>query len=222
MNSFLKITLLFCLSLQAWATEAPLENIRVATDVATVERGADALMDACHSCHSMKYIKYRDLLNFGMDKQKVESWRGDQPLDAPMLAQMSESDAVQAFGKAPPDLSLMTKTRNAGASYVYSYLTGYYLTADGMPGNRVYPETKMPDSLGIIGVTDAAQRGEIQGKARDIVSFLAWAADPHDQERHRLGYYVLGYLFVLTFLLYLVKNQVWSRLNKSSTERGAI
>ena len=222
MNSFLKIALLFCFSLQAWATEAPLENIRVATDVATVERGADALMDACHSCHSMKYIKYRDLLNFGMDQQKVESWRGDQPLDAPMLAQMSENDAVQAFGKAPPDLSLMTKARDAGASYVYSYLTGYYLTADGMPGNRVYPETKMPDSLGIIGVTDAAQRSEIQGKARDIVSFLAWAADPHDQERHRLGYYVLGYLFVLTFLLYLVKIQVWSKLNKSSTERGAI
>ena len=222
MNSFLKIALLFCFSLQAWATEAPLENIRVATDVATVERGADALMDACHSCHSMKYIKYRDLLNFGMDQQKVESWRGDQPLDAPMLAQMSENDAVQAFGKAPPDLSLMTKARDAGASYVYSYLTGYYLTADGMPGNRVYPETKMPDSLSIIGVTDAAQRSEIQGKARDIVSFLAWAADPHDQERHRLGYYVLGYLFVLTFLLYLVKNQVWSRLNKSSTEQGAI
>lgn len=222
MNSFLKIALLLCFNLQAWATEAPLENIRVATDVATVERGADALMDACHSCHSMKYIKYRDLLNFGMDKQKVESWRGDQPLDAPMLAQMSENDAVQAFGKAPPDLSLMTKARDAGASYVYSYLTGYYLTADGMPGNRAYPETRMPDSLGITGVTDAAQRSEIQGKARDIVSFLAWAADPHDQERHRLGYYVLGYLFVLTFLLYLVKNQVWSRLNKSSTERGAI
>lgn len=222
MNSFLKIALLLCFSLQAWATEAPLENIRVATDVATVERGADALMDACHSCHSMKYIKYRDLLNFGMDKQKVESWRGDQPLDAPMLAQMSENDAVQAFGKAPPDLSLMTKARDAGASYVYSYLTGYYLTADGMPGNRAYPETRMPDSLGITGVTDAAQRSEIQGKARDIVSFLAWAADPHDQERHRLGYYVLGYLFVLTFLLYLVKNQVWSRLNESSTERGAI
>lgn len=222
MNSFLKIALLLCFNLQAWATEAPLENIRVATDVATVERGADALMDACHSCHSMKYIKYRDLLNFGMDKQKVESWRGDQPLDAPMLAQMSENDAVQAFGKAPPDLSLMTKAHDAGASYVYSYLTGYYLTADGMPGNRAYPETRMPDSLGITGVTDAAQRSEIQGKARDIVSFLAWAADPHDQERHRLGYYVLGYLFVLTFLLYLVKNQVWSRLNKSSTERGAI
>jgi cytochrome c1 len=62
------------------------------------------------------------------------------------------------------------------------------------------------------GATEAAQRTEIQNNARDIVSFLAWAADPHEQDRHKLGYYVLGYLFVLTFMLYLVKNQIWSRL----------
>jgi cytochrome c1 len=212
MNTFLKMALLFCFSLQAWATEAPLENIRVATDLPSLERGADNLMNACHSCHSMKYIKYRDLANLGMDKQKVETWRGDQPLDAPLLAQMSENDAVQAFGKAPPDLSLMAKARDGGTNYVYSYLVGYYLTPEGMPGNHVYPETKMPDPLGIIGVTDVAQRAEIQGKARDIVSLLAWSADPHAAERMRLGYYVIAYLLVLTLLLYFVKNRIWAKL----------
>jgi cytochrome c1 len=160
----------------------------------------------------MKYIKYRDLANLGMDKQKVETWRGDQPLDAPMLAQMSENDAVQAFGKAPPDLSLMAKARDGGSNYVYSYLVGYYLTPEGMPGNHVYPETKMPDPLGIIGVTDVAQRAEIQGKARDIVALLAWSADPHAAERMRLGYYVIAYLLVLTLLLYFVKNRIWAKL----------
>ena len=89
---------------------------------------------------------------------------------------------------------------------------GYYVSAEGMPGNHIYPETKMPDILGISTASDAAQRTEMQGKARDIVSFLAWAADPEEQERHRLGYYVLAYLCVLTFLLYLVKNQIWSKL----------
>lgn len=201
-----------CLASSALASEAKLETVRVGTDVQTVERGVDAVMNACRSCHSMKYIKYRDLVSFGIDNQKVDAWRGDQPLDAALLAQMSESDALQAYGKAPPDLSLMAKARDGGASYVYSYMVGYYVTPEGMPGNHIYPETKMPDILGISGATEAAQRTEIQGKARDIVSFLAWAADPHEQERHRLGYYVLGYLFVLTFLLYLVKNQIWSRL----------
>lgn len=201
-----------CIASSALASEAKLETVKVGADVQTVERGMDAMMNACRSCHSMKYIKYRDLVSFGIDKQKVDAWRGEQPLDASLLAQMSESDAAQAFGKVPPDLSLMVKARDGGANYVYSYLVGYYVTPEGMPGNHVYPETKMPDTLGMSGATEAIQRTEIQGKARDIVSFLVWVADPHEQERHRLGYYVIAYLLVLTFLLYLVKNQVWSSL----------
>lgn len=212
MNKLITILASCCIATSAWASEVKLETVKVGLDVQTVERGVMVMMDSCHSCHSMKYIKYRDLVTFGIDKQKVDVWRGDQPLDAPLLAQMSDSDAMAAYGKAPPDLSLMAKARDGGASYVYSYLLAYYVKPDGMPGNHLYPETKMPDILGMSGATDAAQRTEIQGKARDIVSFLAWAADPEEQERHRLGYYVLAYLFVLTFLLYLVKNQIWARL----------
>ena len=212
MNALLKTVLLFCISVSAWANEAPLEKIRIATDVPALERGADVLMNACHSCHSMKYIKYRDLASLGMDKKKVDAWRGEQPLDAALLAQMSESDAMQAFGKAPPDLSLMTKARDGGSNYVFSYLVGYYLSSDGIPSNHIYPETKMPDPLGIIGVTEAVQVTAIRGKALDVVSFLAWAADPHESERIRLGYYVIAYLIVLTVLLYFVKNQIWSKL----------
>jgi cytochrome c1 len=213
MKRYLTLLASCCIAGSALASsEAKLETIKVGSDVATVERGVDEMMANCHSCHSMKYIKYRDLVTFGIDKKKVDGWRGDQPLDAPMLAQMSDNDAAAAYGKAPPDLSLMAKARDGGVNYVYSYLLGYYVTPEGVSGNHIYPETKMPDILGMSSATEAAQRAEIQGKAHAIVSFLAWAADPHEQERHRLGYYVLGYLFVLTFLLYLVKNQIWARL----------
>ena len=212
MNRTIWIVLLSALSIHAWASEVALEKIRVATDLPSIERGAENMMISCHGCHSMKYLKYRDLIRFGISKQKVDDWRGDQTLDAPLLAQMSESDAIQSFAKAPPDLSLMTKAREGGANYVYSYLLGYYTAPDGMPGNHIFSETRMPDPLGIAGVTDAAQRAAIHTQAHDIVSFLSWAADPHGQERHRLGYYVLAYLFVLTALLYLLKNQIWSRL----------
>jgi cytochrome c1 len=70
----------------------------------------------------------------------------------------------------------------------------------------------MPDILNGSGATDGAQRAEVQGKARDIVSFLTWASDPHEAERIRLGYYVIGYLIVLTTLLYFVKKQIWAKL----------
>ncbi len=203
---------LYSFALSAWATEAKLENIQVETNVPAVERGAETMMNACHGCHGMKYLRYRDLAIFGIDKKKIDAWRGDQPLDAALTSLMPDDAAMQSFGSIPPDLSLMTRAREGGASYVYSYLTGYYLTPEGMPGNHVFPETKMPDALGIGGTTDSAKRAELQGKARDVVSFLAWAADPHEEERHTLGYYVIGYLVVLTLLLYFVKNQVWSRL----------
>ncbi len=212
MRALLKIALLCGLSACAWATESKLERIEAATDVPSLERGAATLMATCHTCHSLKYIRYRDLLGLGMDKGKVDAWRGEQPPEAAMMAQMSENDAVAAYGKAPPDLSLMTKARTGGVNYVYSYLLAYYVNKEGRLGNHVYPETRMPDILGVSGAVDAAQRKEIQGKARDIVSFLAWASDPHEQERHQLGYYVLAYLLVLTTLLYFVKQQVWASL----------
>lgn len=212
MNTLLKALLLGCFAMPAWADEAALEKANVETDAKSIERGAEAMMGSCHSCHSMKYVHYRDLVSFGMDKQKVETWRGDQPLDAAILAQMAESDAMASFGKVPPDLSLMVKARDGGANYLYSYLLGYYLKPDGMAGNHIFPETKMPDVLNSSGSTEGAQRIEVEGQARDIVSFLTWVSDPHGQERIRLGYYVIGYLLVLTTLLYLLKNQIWSRL----------
>lgn len=212
MSTFLKIFLL-CFCASAWgSTEAKLERVTIDPSPAALARGATLLMNNCHSCHTLKYIKYRDLAGIGIAKSQLDEWRGDQAQDGALLAQMSENDAIQAFGKAPPDLSLMAKARDGGVNYVYSYLLAYYLTPEGLPGNHVYPETHMPDPLGISSAADDAAKGAIRDQARDIVSFLAWSADPHEQERHKLGYYVIGYLLVLTSLLYLLKRQIWSRL----------
>ena len=213
MSTLLKIILLGCLSVSAFAgEEVKLDEIKVATDKPALARGAEGLMNNCHSCHTMKYIKYRDLLSLGIDKTKVDGWRGDASLDTPVLAQMSEADDMATFAKVPPDLSLMAEARDGGSSYVYSYLIGYYMKPDGMLGNHVFPETKMPDPLGISSAADAAQRTEMQNTAKDIVSFLTWAADPHQGDRTQLGYYVIVYLVLLTGLLYLVKKQVWAKL----------
>jgi cytochrome c1 len=212
MKNFMVLLTLFCFAAPVWGAETKLENIRVDTGTPAIKRGADTLMDICHGCHTLKYIRYSDLASLGIDKKKIDDWRGNQPLDAPLTGQMSDDAAMQTFGKLPPDLSLMAKAREGGANYVYSYLIGYYNTAEGVTGNHIFPETKMPDVLGISGAVDATQRTEIQGKANEVVSFLYWAADPHEEERHRLGYSVIAYLIVLTALLYFVKVRIWSRL----------
>jgi ubiquinol-cytochrome c reductase cytochrome c1 subunit len=213
MRKLIVMWILCCSVSPVWASEAMLENANVDTSLPTVERGADDLMNNCHNCHTLKYIKFRDLAKFGIDRKKIDEWRGDQTMDAPLTGLMSDEAAMQSFGRVPPDLSLMTKAREGGADYVYSYLLGYYSTPDGEIKNHIFPETKMPDPLGISTTTDHAQREEIRKTAHDIVSFLSWAADPHEQERHRLGYYVLGYLVILTVLLYFLKNQIWARLD---------
>lgn len=212
MKKLIVSLILCCAASQVWAAEAMLENIKVDTDLPAIGRGVDDLMNNCHSCHNLKYITYLDLVKLGIDRTKIDGWRGDQPLDAPLTSLLSDEAAMQSFNLVPPDLSLMTKAREGGASYVYSYLLGYYNTPDGVTHNHIFPATKMPDPLGMSTTTDHVQREEIRKTAHDIVSFLYWAADPHEQERYRLGYYVIGYLVFLTMLLYFVKKQIWSRL----------
>jgi ubiquinol-cytochrome c reductase cytochrome c1 subunit len=205
---------LLCFSVPpVWASEAMLENAQVDTSLPTLERGVEDLMNNCHTCHTLKYIHFRDLAKLGIDRKKIDEWRGDQTMDAPLTSMMSDESSMQSFGLVPPDLSLMTKAREGGADYVYSYLLGYYSTPDGEIKNHIFPVTKMPDPLGISTTTDHAQREEIKKTAHDIVSFLSWASDPHEQERYRMGYYVIGYLVILTLLLYFVKNQIWGRLD---------
>jgi ubiquinol-cytochrome c reductase cytochrome c1 subunit len=205
-------TVLLCWTASQAVAEEILENMQVDTSRPAVERGMDELMGNCHNCHSLKYVKYLDLVKLGIDRQKIDGLRGDQPLDAPLTSLMSDEAAMQSFGKVPPDLSLMAKARDGGTNYLYTYLAGYYNKPDGTTSNHVFPETKMPDPFGLSTTSDENSREEIRRKARDVVSFLYWASDPHEEERHRLGYYVIGYLIVLAVLLYFVKQQVWSRL----------
>jgi cytochrome c1 len=195
-----------------WASEAKLEKVAVLADPATLERGAEVVTTVCNGCHSLKYIKYLYLVKLGVAKEKVDVWRGTQPMESPLAAQMSPEIVQQSFGIVPPDLSLITKAREGGPSYVYSFLLGFYVTPEGMPNNHVFPNTRMPDILNVASTADAAQRAELQNKARDVASFLAWAADPKAGERRTLGYYVIGYLVVLTVLLYLLKRRVWAKL----------
>ncbi|MEW6313204.1 MAG: cytochrome c1 [Pseudomonadota bacterium] len=205
------LLLLSVVTIPAWATEIRLEKIRVSADLSALERGAETVVTMCLGCHGLKYMKYRDLGKLGIAQDKVDALRAGQALDAPLLSQMPADVALQSFGIVPPDLSLIAKARAGGASYVYSFLLGFHVNAQGIPDNRVFPGTKMPDILGVSSADDA-QRAELQGRALDAASFLAWVADPRAEERRNMGKYVIAYLVVLTVLLYLVKRRVWARL----------
>lgn len=199
----------------AHANEAVLDHSPLPEDNAALVRGAEIVATNCNGCHGLKYLRYRHLLNLGVSKDKVDEWRGSQSLDAVLAPQMSDEAAKESFGGVvPPDLSLMASAREGGGHYLYSYLTAYHNTQDGVLGNTVFPETRMPDVLGMATATDAQQKAGVQAQARDVSAFLIWAADPHAPERKHLGIYVLAYLAFMTVLLYLWKRRIWARIDQ--------
>jgi len=46
--------------------------------------------------------------------------------------------------------------------------------------------------------------------ARDVTTFLMWAAEPHMEERKRLGLQVFVFLILFTGLMYFTKKKVWA------------
>ncbi|MCX8505403.1 MAG: cytochrome c1 [Alphaproteobacteria bacterium] len=124
-------------------------------------------------------------------------------------------------GALPPDLSLMIKARENGADYVYALLTGYgetpadFKLSDGLYYNSAFPghQIAMPKPLQGEDVKFAdGTKATLEQEARDVVQFLAWAAEPNLEARHRAGFEVLGFLVILTGLFYVLKRRIAKRL----------
>jgi len=48
--------------------------------------------------------------------------------------------------------------------------------------------------------------------AKDLVTFLAWTAEPHLEARHKIGFKAIIYLLILTILVYFSMKRLWSRV----------
>ena len=51
-----------------------------------------------------------------------------------------------------------------------------------------------------------------QQMAKDVVTFLTWASEPHLEARHKTGFKVILYLLVLVALVYFSMKKIWSRI----------
>ena len=131
--------------------------------------------------------------------------------------------AIAANGGAyPPDMSVLVKARKGGANYIYSVLVGYEDPPSGvtldegvyynkyMIGNKI----KMPNNLidGLVEYADGTD-STVDQMAKDVTTFLAWAAEPELEERHKTGVKVILYLVLLTILVYLSMKKIWSRVD---------
>jgi ubiquinol-cytochrome c reductase cytochrome c1 subunit len=207
-------------------------------DLASAQRGFQVYANVCTNCHSMKLLHYRDLTGIGLDDEQVKaiaagitvpSGFDDQgnPKDGPATpasqfkSPFANDLAARAAngGALPPDLSLIVNAREGGANYVYGILTGFaeppagFKMQEGMHYNRMFPghQIAMPQPLqdGTVEYTDGMP-SNLNQEARDVVTFLAWAANPETVERKQIGVKVILFLVFMTGLTYAVKRKVWS------------
>src|ERR1700735_1085337 len=120
------------------------------SDPASLQRGARNFMNYCIGCHSLKFMRYQrmadDLVIPGSVLNTNLVGPGSTHLDY-ILTSMPAADAANWFGKTPPDLSLIARSRSP--DYIYRFLKTFYSdpSRPTRSDNLAYPSTAMPAVL---------------------------------------------------------------------------
>ncbi len=208
-------------------------------DRGALKRGFQIYNEVCSGCHSLRLLYYRNLTQIGFTEDEVKNiaanfevkdgpndegemfTRPALPSDHFVSPFANEKAARAANGGAlPPDLSLIAKARKGGANYIHALLTGYrdevpegFKLMDGMNYNAYFPgnQIAMPQPIDedAVEYTDGT-KATLDQEARDIATFLTWAASPEMEVRKSMGLKVMLFLIVLTSLLYALKRRIWS------------
>uniref|UniRef100_A0A0D6R8Q5 Cytochrome c domain-containing protein n=1 Tax=Araucaria cunninghamii TaxID=56994 RepID=A0A0D6R8Q5_ARACU len=204
----------------------PHRGILSSYDHASIRRGHQVYQQVCASCHSMSLVTYRDLIGVAYTEEEVKALateievvdgpndegemftRPGKPSDRFPQPYPNEQAARFANGGAyPPDLSLITKARHNGQNYVFALLTGYrdppagISIREGLHYNPYFPggAIAMPKMLndGAVEYEDGTPATESQ-MGKDVVTFLAWAAEPEMEERKLMGF---KWIFIFSLAL---------------------
>jgi ubiquinol-cytochrome c reductase cytochrome c1 subunit len=212
-------------------------------DRGALQRGYQVYTEVCSSCHSMKYVSYRNLsekggpefseeavkaiaasfeVNDGPNADGEMFLRPGKPSDKFVMPYDNIKAAESANGGAyPPDMSVLVKARGGGVDYIYSLLQGYEDAPSGMVldegvhynkymyGNKI--KMSAPLSEDIVEYGDGT-KATVEQMSKDVTTFLMWAAEPHLESRHQMGFKAIVYLIILTILVYFSMKRIWSRI----------
>lgn len=210
---------------------------------ASLQRGAKLFVNYCLSCHSAEHQRYNRMgRDLGLsDEMVIENliFTGAKVGELMKVA-VAPADAKAWFGAAPPDLTLVARSR--GVDWLYTYLRAFYIDESRPFGvnNELFPSVGMPHVLWelegtkkAIVETEVDQDGnehhkitgyetvapgsmtadEYDHAVRDIVAFMAYMGEPIQQERKRLGVWVLLFLAILFVVSYLMKKEYWKDIH---------
>jgi ubiquinol-cytochrome c reductase cytochrome c1 subunit len=191
----------------------------------SIRRGFQVYQAVCANCHSLNFIAYRNLVDVAFTEEEVKAMAADVDVeDGPneegeMFSRPGKltdklprpypnENAARANnnGAYPVDLSLVVKARPHAEDYIFSLLTGYreppagVSVREGLYYNPYFAggAIAMPQQLrpGVLTFDDGAE-ASISQLAKDVTTFLSWAAEPTHDERKRLG---LKFMFLTTLL----------------------
>ena len=234
------IAIAFFSPLVAWAAETGYRldhSPHQPTDLLSLQLGARTYVNYCLGCHGVQFMRYSGLREIGLTEAQIRDnlmFTADK-VGAPMKAIISTKEGKQWFGVAPPDLSVIARSR--GADWLYTYLRTFYRDAKTASGwnNAVFPNVGMPHALWTlqgergmkhVEVKDAdghlrtqhqwseISKGtqsatEYDATVRDLVNFLVYIGEPTAVSRKSIGIVVLFVLAVLFILAYLLKLNYW-------------
>jgi ubiquinol-cytochrome c reductase cytochrome c1 subunit len=224
----------------AWQHHGPFGTF----DRATLQRGLTVFENVCNTCHSLKYVHYRNLEALGFTEDEVKGIAAkvqveDGPNeDGDMFMRPAKpsdhfrspfpNDAVARLsngGALPPDLSVMVEAREGHEDYIYSLLTGYQdppadvEMAAGKSYNVYFSGHQIgmpaPLSEGLVDYPDGTD-ATVEQMAHDVVTFLAWASEPNMEQRKEIGFKVVIFMTILSILLILSNRKIWKKLKSQN------
>jgi ubiquinol-cytochrome c reductase cytochrome c1 subunit len=206
-------------------------------DLVSLQSGARTFVNYCLGCHGAQYMRYRGLTEIGLSEAQIRDnlmFTADK-IGEPMKVGFSAKEGKQWFGVAPPDLSVVARSR--GADWLYTYLRTFYRDPKSTTGwnNAVFPNVAMPHALWtlqgerrleMLAHGDQAGHASVEYKwsdlskgsqspseydatVRDLVNFLVYVGEPAAVNRKAIGIVVLFVLGVLFIFAYLLKKEFW-------------
>lgn len=208
----------------------PLDKVTVdLADNAAMQDGLKTFANYCMGCHGAKFQRYeRVATDLGIsEEQMMENIVfSDAKIGDHMKSSMTEAQAKQWFGAAPPDLTMIARVR--GGEWLYNYMRTFYEDKSRPFGanNKVFKDVGMPNvlvslqgnqvcadeacnELVIEPGTGSMSAAEFDETIKNLVTFLEYSANPVKLKSQRIGTYVLLFLVIFFVFAYLLKREYW-------------
>ncbi len=195
--------------------EVEIEAISInLSDVKSLQRGARNFFNYCAGCHSLQYMRYEQIavdLNISEEQLLDNLIFTDKTPQDLVTTNMLKEDGDRWFGKAPPDLTLVTRRKNP--EYVYQFLKSFYIDNASPTGvnNLIQDGTSMPHILWLLEEEVTAE--DYNRFILDTVTFLEYVGEPIQQKRKSLGIWVISFLVLFLIFSYALYKDVWREVN---------